>query len=615
MECVPGVALEIEDASQVGVGDAGIGVAPDLGMSVIGHAEAGRPEHGDVVGPVTHRHRVLGSDPAGEAEAPEGLVLAFRTEERRHQTTGEDAVTNLEGVGLVHVEADEGAHVAGELGEAARHERAEGPVRLHGPDQGPGPGMEPQALAADFVDHPYRHPLQHPHPGFQRLPERDLAGHRPPRELGHLGPDTGVAGELVDALDIDDGAVHIADQKPLPVSGEGQHRVVDGGLLDDAEELGTTGALERARESESAGATGIEPTWPASGETLRPSDQRGIQRPALGRRDQIEEFGHRRPRERTKGVVSRILFIGGTTASGKSALALAIAERTGAMVINADAQQLYRDLAILTARPDAAEEARAEHRLYGILPPDAASSAGWWLERVLPVLEEAESRSLPVILVGGTGFYMKALLEGLAPVPPIPPEIRHRLRALDLPAPELHRRLEARDPVTAARLRPRDRQRILRALEVVEATGRPLAAWQSETRPRIDLAGRVRGVALLPAREDVQERILRRLDAMLAAGALEELAALARERPDLATLPIARVHGCREFLAHLAGRVTLEEARRRTVEVTRRYAKRQRTFFRHQFAGFTLLEELGETAERRADALGRWLGGRDGASC
>ncbi|HFD16389.1 MAG TPA: tRNA (adenosine(37)-N6)-dimethylallyltransferase MiaA [Rhodospirillales bacterium] len=314
-------------------------------------------------------------------------------------------------------------------------------------------------------------------------------------------------------------------------------------------------------------------------------------------------------------MVSRILFIGGTTASGKSELAVAVARRAGALVVNADAQQLYRDLPILTARPGPAEEARAEHRLYGLLPPEAATSAGRWLELVLPVLRQAEGEGRPVVLVGGTGLYMKCLLEGLAPIPPIPPEIRAHFRSLALPAPELHRMLAARDPVTAARLRPGDRQRILRALEVLETTGRPLAELQRATVPPLDLGGRVRGIALLPPRERLLERIVRRLDAMLAAGALEELAALHARRPELEELPIARVHGCREFLAFLAGRATREWARQRTIEVTRRYAKRQRTFFRHQLPAFALHEATGASLPDLARELGDWLLGRDGASC
>ncbi len=311
---------------------------------------------------------------------------------------------------------------------------------------------------------------------------------------------------------------------------------------------------------------------------------------------------------------SRILFIGGSTASGKSALALEIAERAGARIVNADAQQLYRDLSILTARPDAAELARAEHQLYGVLPPEAASSAGWWLERVVPLLEEAERQACPVILVGGTGLYMKSLLRGLAPVPPVPEELRRRLRALDLPTPELHRMLAARDPRMAARLRPGDRQRILRALEVVEATGRSLATLQEETRPPLDLAGRMRGVALLPPRDLLEARIARRIDAMLAAGALDELRALRAERPELGRLPIARVHGCREFLACLEGRATREEARQRTILVTRQYAKRQRTFFRHQLPDFAPREEVGEKLVDLARKLAGWLQGTDSTS-
>ena len=302
-----------------------------------------------------------------------------------------------------------------------------------------------------------------------------------------------------------------------------------------------------------------------------------------------------------------ILLIGGTTASGKSALALRVAELTGGIVVNADAQQLYRDLPILTAQPDAGERARAPHRLYGILPPEAETTVGLWLELLAPVFEEARRTARALVLVGGTGMYLKCLLRGLAPVPAVPEPVRRKVRALDLPTPELHARLRARDPEMAARLRPSDRQRILRALEVVEATGRSLAEYLRKTRPPLPLPGPMRAVALLPPRAELARRIERRIEAMLEAGLLDELRRLARARPDLRALPIARVHGCRELLDHLEGRVSLEAATARIATVTRQYAKRQSTFFRHQLPEFAPVSGFGDELGDLARTLASWI--------
>lgn len=315
-----------------------------------------------------------------------------------------------------------------------------------------------------------------------------------------------------------------------------------------------------------------------------------------------------------KRVDVPVLLLGGTTASGKTALSLQLAAATGAVVVNADAQQLYRDLPILTARPTPEEEAWAEHRLFGILGPEEETTAGRWLELVLPVLEEAGARGVPVILVGGTGLYMLRLLSGLAPVPPVPEDVRRRWREDPRPAPELHAELARRDPATAARLRPNDRQRILRALEVIEGTGRPLRDWQRETRPPVAFA-RLRGIALLPPRDRLWARIERRLDAMLRAGVLEEIRALAARIPHLRRLPLARLHGLREFLDHLEGRTTLEGARERTVIVTRQYAKRQSTFFRHQLPVCTPVEAFGEAVPQAVvEELRAFLEGAGGAA-
>ena len=275
------------------------------------------------------------------------------------------------------------------------------------------------------------------------------------------------------------------------------------------------------------------------------------------------------------------VLIGGSTASGKSALALALAEITGGVILNADSVQLYRDLPILTARPGPADLARAEHRLYGILDAHETASVAAWLARLEPELEVLREAGRLAIVTGGTGLYFKALVEGLPVMPDIPTSVRSELRASPTATPALHARLAGLDPALAARLQPTDRQRILRGLEVALATGRPLTAWQADPPRRLGLAEPVIGQALLPPAEIVGPRIEARLDAMLDAGLLDELGTFMASQGRRPT-PLAKADGVAELGAYLEGRIDLEAARRATVIKVRRYAKRQRTFFKGQ---------------------------------
>ena len=209
-------------------------------------------------------------------------------------------------------------------------------------------------------------------------------------------------------------------------------------------------------------------------------------------------------------VRGKALLIGGATASGKSALAVALARRLDGVVVNADSVQLYRDLPLLTARPDADELRMAPHRLYGFLPPDAPVSAAVWLDLVLPAMRAVWDEGRLPILTGGSGLYLHALLHGLAPVPPIPDNLRAAVRAL--PHGELLERLGAEDPRMAARLRPNDRQRLMRALEVVRATGRSLADWQDLPRHPPLPGLRAAGLVLLPDRALLRRRIQARME-------------------------------------------------------------------------------------------------------
>jgi tRNA dimethylallyltransferase len=281
------------------------------------------------------------------------------------------------------------------------------------------------------------------------------------------------------------------------------------------------------------------------------------------------------------------VLIAGPTASGKSALALELAERIGGTVINTDSMQVYADLRVLTARPTRQEEGRVPHRLYGHVDAAVNYSAGSFVMDAMAVLADARAQDRVPIFVGGTGLYFKALTRGLSAVPPIPAEVRENVRArLERNGVEaLHAELSQRDPVSAARLKPRDRTRIARALEVAEATGRALTDWHNEGQPPLLAPGEFRALFLAPEREALYARIDARFDAMLKAGALEEVARLAARRLD-PLLPAMKAHGVPLLVKHLKGEITLEQAAEIGGADTRHYAKRQFTWFRHQLPEF-----------------------------
>ncbi len=250
----------------------------------------------------------------------------------------------------------------------------------------------------------------------------------------------------------------------------------------------------------------------------------------------------------------KAILIAGPTASGKSAAALVLAEHLRGTVINADSMQVYRELVILTARPTEAETSRVPHRLYGIVPAREAYSVGRWLDDAARAIGEAEGEGRVPILVGGTGLYFKALLEGLAPVPDVPPEIRKawRERAEKVGAEGLYRELEARDPVMAARLRPSDPQRLLRALEVIDATSVSLSEWQGGNTAPVLAPDSVLKLVIAPEREALYAAIDARFAAMVEAGAIEEVRALLALGLDL-SLPAMRAQGVRELASYLSG--------------------------------------------------------------
>jgi tRNA dimethylallyltransferase len=288
-----------------------------------------------------------------------------------------------------------------------------------------------------------------------------------------------------------------------------------------------------------------------------------------------------------KQHITRAVLIAGPTASGKSALALTLAERLAGTVINTDSMQVYCDLRVITARPTPADEARVPHLLYGHVDAAENYSVGRYVRDAARALEETERAGRVPIFVGGSGLYFKALTNGLAAVPPIPAEIRTaiRERLAAEGAAALHGELQRQDPVSAARLNPNDRTRITRALEVIEATGRSLADWHKSGMPALlDPASTVR-VFLAPDRAALNARIDARFEAMLAVGALEEVRRLAARKLD-PLLPAMKAHGVPALVRHLAGEITLADAALEARQDTRHYAKRQFTWFRHQLAGW-----------------------------
>jgi tRNA dimethylallyltransferase len=278
------------------------------------------------------------------------------------------------------------------------------------------------------------------------------------------------------------------------------------------------------------------------------------------------------------------ILIAGPTASGKSRLAAVLARAHRGVVINADSMQVYRELRVLSARPSAGDEHAVAHRLYGHVPAATRYSVGLWLADAAAVLAEVRGDGRLPVFVGGTGLYFKALTEGLASIPPIPAPLRGRLLTETEPVPTeaLHARLAAADPETASAVRPSDRSRILRGLEVFEATGRPLAEWRrgEGSAPLVD-AGRALRIVLDPPRPWLHQRIATRADHMVHDGAIDEARTLGRLglSPDL---PAMKAIGVRQFLDHDAGKLTLAEAIASVKTETRRYAKRQVTWFRHQ---------------------------------
>jgi tRNA dimethylallyltransferase len=297
-----------------------------------------------------------------------------------------------------------------------------------------------------------------------------------------------------------------------------------------------------------------------------------------------------------------LALIAGPTASGKSALALALAETSNGVVINADSAQVYRDLRVVTARPSQEEEARAPHRLYGYRDGAEACSAADWAAAARRAVDEAHAAGTLPILVGGTGLYLRTLLEGIAPVPPIDPAVRAEVRGMAVE--HSFAALQVEDPEAAQRLRPADTARIARALEVVRSTGRPLRQWQCERAGGIAGLFDLQAAVLLPPRTWLYDRCDHRFEAMMGKAGIDEVQALLDRRLSPA-LPVMRAIGVRELGAFIEGRIGRDEALAAGRTATRQYAKRQYTWFSRQPpADWARLREPMDDAASLASAAG-----------
>ena len=302
-----------------------------------------------------------------------------------------------------------------------------------------------------------------------------------------------------------------------------------------------------------------------------------------------------------------IIVVTGPTAAGKSALALAVGERLGGTVINADAMQTYDAFPILTAQPSAEERARLPHRLYGVLPLSETVSAARWAELASVEIEQCIAAGRMPILCGGSGLYLRTLMQGISAIPSASEELRAEAnRDWETMGAEAFRaRLAEKDPVTVERLKSGDRQRHVRAWEVVMATGRPLSAWQ--IRQGKPAPWRFATILMAPARDWLRQRIETRFDAMLAAGVLDEVRAVFDASSD-PVWPGLKAHGAPEFFRHFRGELSLEEARKIGIDHTRQYAKRQMTWFRHQLVPDVVFDPAAESdmgpAEKYLDKMG-----------
>lgn len=575
------------------------GVTPKRRLGTKGDAESCRLNHGTVIGAVADRHRQSHRNAAGGGSLPQRIGLAVAPQNGTDQAAGQRAIDNFHIVGHVLVHSQHVADKRRKGAKAAGDDHGMGAFSPHRIDERPRAGHKADGTRG--LEVAFRRKPPHQRDAFlERCFEVDLAQDRPRRDGGDFLAQSRYARDLVDDLVLDQCRVHVGGEQSLAAALGLLDRGVDGqGAERNARRTFCSLRCQTVEREIAGNAFGqhIDRAHRAPAGAQRRRNIRGnaMVEDRTGRiGNQSQDMAHgatlrngqgygNGPGPASSGALKPAVIIAGPTASGKSACALAVARAFNGVVINADAMQIYSELSILTARPGPDELAAAPHRLYGALSMREPASAGIWRGLAMAETKAAcDSGKLPV-LVGGTGLYLRTLLSGLAPVPAVAASVRAEVQALydRLGRDAFRAELIRRDPGIGEP--PADKQRLIRAFEVLAATGRPLRDWQREESGGATSEYRYARILLDPPRDALYAAIERRFDRMLEKGALAEARQVAALGLD-PNLPAMKTVGLKELLAHLRGETTLAEAVARAKQATRNYAKRQVTWFRHQFA-------------------------------
>ena len=564
------------DAVGRGRGDGGLGMERDAG--------AGQADHVEIVGTIADGDRIVRREAETRGDRPQRIGLGGAAENGLGNLAGEAPPLGQQRVRLVFPEAEHGGDAVGEGGETAGDEKGEGARRIHGRHEFARAGSQRDALGDDAVDDCGFQSFQQRDALAQRALELDLPVHGTGGDGGDMLLEAHDIGQFVDAFLVDHGGIHVGDEDvAAAVVGRLDH-AIDRRAVEFGPERGKgLGLSHPVFDGQVAGDGRGKPVCPACADGACRLICERLRKRARGRiGDQSCDEGH--GEGRSAGMLENAILIAGPTASGKSRLALELARPSGATVVNADSMQVYSILRVLTARPNEAEMEAVPHALYGHVHPSEAYSTGRWLDEVAELVRGGRFDHAAPIFVGGTGLYFKALLEGLSPMPDIPTRIREHWRArLEAEgATALHAVLAARDPEAAGALRPGDGQRIVRALEVLDASGRSILDWQAARgQPLVD-PDSARLLVLDPDRAEVVARIEKRFDAMVEEGAIDEVRALMALGLS-PRMPAMKAIGVRELAAVIDETMTLTEAVEKAKAATRQYAKRQSTWFRNQF--------------------------------
>jgi tRNA dimethylallyltransferase len=572
----------------------------DRGFGAKGDAQASGGQHRQIVGSIADRDGLCQRDGKLGGERNQGLPLGLASDDRRQYLAGDAVVDHLQTIGDDAVETEFARDPIGKNREPASDECGCSAVSPHRRDQDArsrGQADPPRCLFEDRrVD-----PGQQANAGLERGDKVDLPVHRSAGNFGNARADAEHHAKFVEHFVFDDRRFEIGDEQPLAPLSRRLDQKIDRSRADGD----TCGPADRRRvrgiDDEIAGLTRCEP------------DRLGLDRERLGDRsgeagkavtgsagNQGDDDAHHHPsyagdRISDKrpavdaGLASPAVVIAGPTASGKSALALELAEAFGGTVINADSLQCYRELEILTARPAPADCVRVPHRLYGFLDAAERGSVASWRGLALAEIASATTAGRLPIVVGGTGLYLRALALGLAPFPEVPEAVRQKALALHraLGGAAFRQQLAALDADSARRLPAGDTQRLVRAYEVVRATGIPIGAWRCQ--PNVPPAYRFATILLMPPRERLYAACDARFAAMIEKGALAEAARVAAL--GLASdLPAMKAVGLPELLRYLRGEMSFADMVAEAQRATRRYAKRQLTWFRHQIAADLILD-------------------------